>query len=153
MANNKWIWLDMDGTIADFYSVEGWLNDLENFNSRPYRVAKPMYDMNALIEVLLRLKMDKGYNIGVISWLSKSRNEDFEKEVTSAKLEWLRQQHIDMVFDKILITSYGIRKATTCKNFGSGILIDDEEKNLNDWDLGSTINANEDIIKKLWELL
>ena len=24
---DKWIWLDMDGTIADLYGVDGWLED------------------------------------------------------------------------------------------------------------------------------
>ena len=27
----------MDGTIADFYGVQGWLEDIRNNNPRPYR--------------------------------------------------------------------------------------------------------------------
>ena len=32
----KKIYFDMDGTIADFYGVDGWLADLEAHNVRPY---------------------------------------------------------------------------------------------------------------------
>ena len=35
MREEKWIWFDMDGTIADLYSVDGWLEDLLAFNTRP----------------------------------------------------------------------------------------------------------------------
>ena len=37
----KQINFDMDGTLVDFYGVEGWLDDLMNRNTRPYREAKP----------------------------------------------------------------------------------------------------------------
>ena len=29
------IYLDMDGTIADLYGVENWLENLVNYNDRP----------------------------------------------------------------------------------------------------------------------
>jgi len=38
----KAIYFDMDGTIADFYSVENWLEDLRMENVAPYILAKPM---------------------------------------------------------------------------------------------------------------
>ena len=31
------IFFDMDGTIADLYSVDGWLADLINKDVRPYK--------------------------------------------------------------------------------------------------------------------
>ena len=36
----KEICFDMDGTIADLYGVEGWLEDLEHFSPRPYEMAR-----------------------------------------------------------------------------------------------------------------
>ena len=39
------------------------------------------------------------------------------------------------------------------KNGGYQILIDDNAKVRNGWNLGSTINANENILEKLWDLL
>lgn len=149
---NKWIWLDMDGTFADLYSVEGWLDDLIAHNVRPYAEARLMYDMVDLLEVLLRLK-ENGYNIGVISWLSKDHNAEYEKAVAYTKKDWLTKYCMDLVLDKVIITPYGMKKADTCRKFGYGILVDDEEQNRNAWDLGETINANKNIIKELYKLL
>ena len=33
---------DMDGTIADLYGVNGWLEMLREENARPYGIANPM---------------------------------------------------------------------------------------------------------------
>ena len=56
------IWFDMDGTIADLYSVDGWLEDLLAFNTRPYEQAKIMYNQLSLLEVMAELKY-KGYKL------------------------------------------------------------------------------------------
>ena len=60
---------DMDGTIANLYGVENWLEDLRNFNARPYIEAEPMYDMNELRTVLELLKL-QGWTVAITSWLS-----------------------------------------------------------------------------------
>lgn len=148
----KWIWLDMDGTFADLYGVDGWLNDLMAHNPRPYAIAEPLYDMTELILTLGELK-NIGYNIGVVSWLSKDNDVAYGKVVTETKKTWLKKWCMDMVLDEIIITPYGKRKADTCRLFGYGILVDDEEQNRNAWDLGRTINANENIIEQLKKLL
>ena len=44
----KMICFDMDGTIADLYGVENWLDMLRNYNPTPYEVAKPMWNMTEL---------------------------------------------------------------------------------------------------------
>ena len=36
------IWLDMDGTIADLYAVDNWLDMLRAYDATPYVKAKPM---------------------------------------------------------------------------------------------------------------
>lgn len=149
----KWIWLDMDGTFANLYGVEGWLDDLIAENVRPYAQAEPMYPMLDLLETLLLLKADKGYKIGVISWLSRQGTENYNRAVTMTKKDWLINFGMDLVLDKILITPYGVRKADTCRPYGMGTLVDDEQRNRDEWDLGNTIDANENIIKKLRELL
>lgn len=149
---NEWIWLDMDGTFADLYGVENWLEDLENHNTRPYVEAKPMYNMGELLELLYGLK-ESGYNIGIISWLSKDRDADYEMRVRDAKIEWIKSHYMDLLLDKILITSYGVCKADSCRQYGRGILVDDEDRNRREWDLGDTINANENIITLLSDLL
>lgn len=152
MKMNEWIWLDMDGTIADLYGVEGWLDDLIAFRTRPYELAKDLYNTLDLLEVLLELKA-KGYKIGIISWGSKANNLDYDREVKKVKIQWLKDRVLDMVLDEIIVTPYGICKADTCSKYGKGILVDDEEQNRNAWYLGDTINANENILELLKKLL
>lgn len=147
-----WIWLDMDGTIADLYGVDGWLDDLIAYSSRPYEEAEPLYDMVDLLETLSDLK-DAGYKIGIISWLSKKPTADYNERVIKAKKEWLKKQYLDILLDEIIITAYGIKKADTCRTYGKGILVDDEEQNRTAWDLGKTIDATENILAQLKGLL
>lgn len=149
---DKWIWLDMDGTIVDFYGVQGWLADLEARRTRPYDVAHCLYNVYELFELFVELR-EKGYKIGIISWSSKARDKAFDKAVTKAKKEWLYMNCLDMVIDKVIVTAYGVNKADTCRPYGYGILVDDEEQNRTSWDLGLTVDATEDIIKRLRALV
>lgn len=142
---------DMDGTIANLYEVEGWLNDLRSFNPRPYIVAQPMYDMEVLATVL-NLFRAKGWKVAITSWLSKDSTKEYDEMVRKAKREWL--ERYDFPFDEIHLVKYGTTKANcTRKNGGFQILVDDNEKVRKGWTLGDTINANENIIEKLVDLL
>ena len=85
---NKTLVFDMDGTIANFYMVSNWLDDLRNENPRPYIVAEPMYDM-ASLGIILNLLKERGWRIAVTSWLAKDSTEQFKKLVRKAKREWL----------------------------------------------------------------
>lgn len=152
MKRNEWIWFDMDGTIADLYSVDGWLEDLIAFNTRPYAQAKLMYNLLALLETMAELKA-KGYKLGIISWGSKANNVEYDKRVEKVKKEWLEKKMIDTLLDEIIVTPYGVCKADTCRKFGKGVLVDDEEPNRNAWNLGETINANENILIELRKIL
>jgi hypothetical protein len=72
--------------------------------------------------------------------------------VRKAKREWLERYNFP--FDEIHLVAYGTTKANcTRKKGGYQILIDDNAKVRNGWNLGSTINANENILEKLWALL
>lgn len=119
---------DMDGTLCDFYGVEGWLDDLNNYNTRPYAVAKPLINLSILARYLNKLR-EKGYTINIISWLSKTSTAEFDKAVTQVKLEWLKKHLKSVKFDNINIISYGTPK----QNYGKGILFDDETKNRDNW--------------------
>ena len=78
------IFFDMDGTIADLYSVDGWLADLMARDVRPYREAKVMHNMQALARVLNRLQRE-GNKIAVISWLAKNSTEEYDARVAETK--------------------------------------------------------------------
>ena len=152
MRDSKWIWLDMDGTFVDFYGVQGWLEYLMKNDTTPYEIAEPIYNVLDLLEVLVELKA-KGYNIGIVSWSSKAKDVDFDRLVEEAKRKWLFNRCFDLVIDKFIVTQYGVCKADTCRKYGNGVLVDDEEQNRKAWDLGATIDANKNIIKELWKLV
>ena len=133
----KAIYFDMDGTIADLYGRDGWLDDLMNEYTRPYREAKPLVDMRALGRELNRLK-DAGYTVGVVSWLAKGATEDYNRRVAQTKLNWLRN-HIGAVeWNEIHIVPYGTPKYTVVAD-PDGILFDDEYRNRVMWDRGEGI--------------
>lgn len=139
------IFFDMDGTIADLYGVENWLDYLIASDALPYEIAKPLIRLNALARILNRLQK-QGYKIGVISWLAKNSNTAYDEKVTRAKKEWLKKHLASVNFDEIHIVKYGTPKQTFAKT-ENDILFDDEEKNRNDW-TGKAFNVNE-IIKIL----
>ena len=142
------IYLDLDGTVADLYGVEGWLDDLEAKRTRPYDEAKPMHNMSALARALNKAQKN-GIQIGVISWLSKTATEDYNKAVTKAKRKWLKKHLKSVNFDEIHIVEYGTPKSTVAKNIG--ILFDDEERNRLEWNKGDAFPPEKifEILKKI----
>lgn len=119
---------DMDGTIADLYGVEGWLEDLVSGDTRPYEQAKPMVNFSSFARQVHRLQK-QGYKINIISWLSKSGTDDYNKEVEEVKRQWLKKHLPSVNFDTISIVNYGTPKS----DFGNGILFDDEYPNREEW--------------------
>ena len=148
---NKVLVFDMDGTIADLYGVENWLESLRAYDPTPYAIAKPLYDMNELVSVLYELKKN-GWTIAITSWLSKESNGQYDTKVRWAKTKWLKQYGFP--YDEIHLVKYGTTKANCTRKLGGyQVLIDDNEQIRKGWHLGATIDANEDIIEKLMELL
>lgn len=125
------IYLDMDGTVIDFYGVPNWLECLEAQDSTPYRIAKPLVNLSTLARYLNRLQA-RGYNIGIISWLSKSGTDKFNAEVAEVKREWLAKHLPSVEWDEIHIIPYGVPKSN-CATCPNAILFDDEQRNLNEW--------------------
>ena len=151
MTDKKVIVFDMDGTITDFYGVSGWLDDLNNHRTRPYEIAKPLYDMVELANLLEELK-EIGYIIAITTWLSANSTKEYDNEVRKAKLEWLARYNFP--YDEIHLVKYGTTKANCTRKLGGfQILVDDNEKVRKGWNLGATIDANENIIEMLKALL
>ena len=151
MKEMKVLVFDMDGTIADLYGVQGWLEDLRNENPRPYEMAKPMYDMEMLGYILEILKV-QGWKVVVTSWLAKGSTKEYDEMVRRAKREWLARYQFPV--DEIHLVKYGTTKANCTRKLGGyQILVDDNETVRKGWTLGETINANENIIEKLVDLL
>ena len=140
------IYFDMDGTIADLYGVEGWLDMLEAHNPKPYRIAKPLVDMRMLARILHSLQRE-GIQIGIISWLSKSGDEAYNEAVKKAKMRWLAEHLASVEFDEIHILTYGTPKSSVASEHA--ILFDDERANRREfksndrlaYDVGNIIGA------------
>lgn len=122
------IYFDMDGTIADFYSVAGWLRHLEKEQTKPYRNAQPKLTLETA-HIIRELKA-AGHKVGVISWSSRCGSPNFHERILSAKLTWLAK-HFPFA-DEIHIIPYGTDKKSVAVD-KEGYLIDDEERNLRDW--------------------
>ena len=140
---------DMDGTIADLYGVDGWLNDLRNENTRPYEIAKPMYEPEVLNELLQVVKL-QGWEIVVTTWLAKGSTKNYDNRVAKVKKDWLDKYNFP--YDEFNALPYGMRKTNATINYnGFQILIDDNKEVRKAWNLGDTINANKDIITEIIE--
>ena len=133
------IFFDMDGTIADLYGVDNWLDYLIASDTLPYAVAKPLLKLNSLARILNRLQRE-GYRIGVISWLSKSGTEEYNNAVTEVKKNWLKKHLASVHFDEINIVKYGTPKQIFART-ENDILFDDEEKNRDNW-TGKAFDVN-----------
>lgn len=125
------IFFDMDGTIADLYGVDNWLNYLKAYNPFPYKNAKPLVRFATLARILNRLQKD-GYRIGIISWLAKNSTPEYDRVVIEAKKGWLKKHLASVSFDEINIVKYGTPKQLFVKS-ENDILFDDEIGNRNSW--------------------
>lgn len=151
MTAQKTLVFDMDGTLVDLYGVQGWLEDLRAYNPRPYILAQPMYDMEVLNAVLLALKAN-GWRIAVTSWLAKESTKEYDRMVRDAKLACL--DALNFPYDEVHLVKYGTTKANCTRHLGGyQILVDDNTAVRKGWTLGDTINANENILEKLVDLL
>lgn len=151
------IYFDMDGTIANLYSVKNWLPKLRASDPSPYAEAAPLVDMVELAEVCKDLQT-AGHKIGVISWLSKESSAEYNRAVRNAKRGWLKK-HFNIDLDELHIVKYGYSKRKVAGAAGD-LLIDDEKQNVEGWEGKkkdrTAINCkgkNDEIIERLRALL
>ena len=124
----KTIWFDMDGTIANLYEVDNWLDKLIAEDETPYAEAKPLLNMSQLAKELNRLTR-QGYAVNIISWLSKGASQAYNEKVSKAKRAWLKKHLKSVQFAQIDIVEYGTPKHIN----RNGILFDDEQQNRAQW--------------------
>lgn len=144
----KAIYFDMDGTLADFYGVEGWLPAIRNADTTPYKVARPLLNFSALARVLNRLHRN-GYTLGVISWTARDGSDEFNERTAAAKRAWLAKHLPSVQFDTISIVDYGTPKHEIAGQ-PDGIIFDDDSRVREAW-TGEAFDVD-NIIEKLKSL-
>ena len=128
----KTINFDMDGTFVDLYGVENWLDYLVNEDTTPYEIARPLVNLSVFARLINRLQRE-GWEIGVITWLSKNATNDYNRKVAKAKREWLAKHLPSVEWDRVTILEYGTPKQIYC-DYEGDILFDDELNNRANWD-------------------
>lgn len=121
------VYFDMDGTIADFYGVEGWLDAIHAEDARPYECAATLGN----IERLAALCAAYGATVGVISWLARGSSANYDKAVRRAKKKWLADNFPWAT--EIHIIKHGSPKQFAAKAKTDAILVDDECRNCEKW--------------------
>ena len=144
------IYLDMDGTFADLYAVEGWLGMLESHNPTPYAKAKPMVHMATMARYINALRK-QGVKVCVLSWLAKNATDAYNAEVAEVKRKWLAKHLPSVEFDEIHILAYGTPKYTVAE--GICFLVDDEERNRREWVNNGGIAVDADCLFDLFRLI
>lgn len=147
----KAIYFDMDGTIADLYGYEGWLDMLHNEDTTPYEKCGVLVDVEKLREVLNEFVL-AGITIGIISWGAMGGSKEYCKRTRKAKKDWC-DKYFPNVFTEFHVVKYGTPKHQVRKEKDS-ILVDDNAEVRNAWK-GETVDASipAQTIKKLQELL
>lgn len=148
MCEKGYIFLDMDGVIADLYSVPQWLDKLRNEDCSPYLDAEPMNNPSILLKIIKTLKQN-GYKFGVITWGSKNATENFDRRTRLCKLAWLNKYGLleEIGRKNVHFLHYGTPKHNATQDIYANpyvpfYLVDDEEKNRKAWDSGRYISLD-----------
>lgn len=145
------IYFDMDGTIADLYGYEGWLEMLRAEDTTPYEDCAPLGDLEELRRVMTTLLV-AGFTLGVISWGAMDGSREYCKRTRKAKKAWCDEYFTGM-FSEFHVVKYGTPKHHVRKVKNS-ILVDDNADVRQVW-RGETIDASDTkkMISALYELV
>lgn len=145
------LYFDMDGTLADLYSVPDWKEKLDSEMEGVYVNAEPLIAMDRLTE-LCSILQKLNYEIGVITWLPKHGTPQYKAKVEQEKREWLARYF--PIVDIIKVVDYGVNKSH-CAKKGKAILFDDNETVRSEWQTPKERKAvsNENIFQELLNLL
>lgn len=152
-ANDKpTIYFDLDGTLYDLYNIPDWLERITTLaDSSTYASEDALLvDMVELHNVLYAL-MDKGYNIGVVTWLANNASPKYDKAVRKVKREWIKK-FLPMATE-IHIVKYGTPKHRIVNAKNNAIIVDDNAEVRYTWTHGEAIDATKNLIERLKTLV
>lgn len=133
------IYFDMDGTIANLYGYDGWLEMLRAEDTKPYEDCTPMGDIEELRQVMDALLM-AGFTLGIISWGAMGGSREYCKRTRKAKKAWC-DEYFGGVFAEFHVVKYGTPKHHVRK-IKDSILVDDNADVRQAW-RGETIDATD----------
>lgn len=114
------LYLDMDGTIANLYGLDNWLERLLNEDKTVFIDCEPLITEKQLLTLY---PLEK-YDIRILSMTPKNATQAYCESVREQKNVWL-----DKYFPRLqkrLYMAYGYNK--NLKNSKNAMLIDDNDK-------------------------
>lgn len=133
------IYFDMDGTIADLYGFEGWLDCLTREDVEPYSACAPLFD--ARLIGALSTAREVGVHVGVISWGAMHSSAGYLARTRDAKAAWLDAHGFP--YDELHVVGYGTDKAACAHVKRGSVLVDDDERVRESWETGEGRTAVE----------
>ena len=150
----KKIYFDMDGTVADLYGSDNWLDNLRNERVGVFNNLSPLVDMDELAIICLQL-MNNGYSFGIITWLPMGASYEYERVCEQEKREWANA-FMPWV-SEFYAQSYGVPKQyAPIKRAADMVLVDDNTEVRAMWNTErhrTSIDATKNIIEELKKLL
>lgn len=133
----KTVYLDMDGTIANLYSIKDWLPRLRAEDETIFLECEPMISEKELLKKF----PNEDFEMKILSMTPLNASKNYCLNVINQKNEWLNKYFPSIT--KRIYKPYGHNK--NLKNSENAILIDDSEPIRNSW-RGIAINPIE-----LWD--
>lgn len=150
------IFFDMDGTIADLYSQENWLESILAEDADLFGYLPNMYTYDEMV----KLKEEfPNCVLEIITWTPMNGSNEYCAEVARKKATWIQMVYPG-IFTKINVLPYGVPKqyANTNKS-NKMILVDDNPEVLAMWNtpknrkgiLRTPDMTMIDLIENIWE--
>lgn len=141
---SKKIWLDLDGTVYDLYSIPNWLEDIQEEKEGLFLKGDFLGIYSDFLKEAERLLLI-GYEFGIITWLPLGASPEYEEICRIEKMKWIKK-FLPFIHD-INIISYGIPKQNAIKKRSQlMILIDDNSEVCRIWEtnkMRKSINLKE----------
>ena len=107
------------------------------------------------LQTVCEALIDKGFEIGVITWLAKNGSKRFNRNTAETKKLWVKNNMPYVT--RFTAQEYGTPKQKALdKSIKFAVLVDDNKEVREMWNTPKqrkSIDANLDIITKLWELV